>query len=228
MLAEGRLPVLKRLHYEGSTFPLDHGPARRTGLASEHVSTGLSAEVASRWAAVVFDPECYAVQQRFTYLLPFPARLAARTLVFDPPYFDLVAADPVNGLVCWGAHDPGVAGTMSRPDSLAEEIAARFGPYPAREWVYGFVWPSAERAQAMADALTEAVDVRAEIAEWLYGDRLPGWDLGYLVVSEYHSAVEALWHGIDPGHPLANVPSAGAARSGIERLSAPAIACSAG
>jgi hypothetical protein len=215
LLSQGRLPVLQWLREQGATVPLDHGKAKRTGLAWEHVSTGLSPDDAGRWAAVDFDRDTYAVYQRPTNLLPFPVHLESKTLVFDPPYFDLARASAVTGLVGWGAHDPGVL-ALSRPGSLAREITARFGPYPAREWLYGFVWPSVERARAMACALVAALDQRAEIAKWLYGERLPDWELGYLVVSEYHSAVEALWHGVDSAHPLAELPSAEPARSGIE------------
>jgi hypothetical protein len=215
LLSQGRLPVLQRLRDQGATVPLDHGAAKRTGLAWEHVSTGLSPEDAARWAAVDFDPANYVVYQRPTDLLPFPAQLESKTLVFDPPYFDLARAPAVDGLVGWGAHDPGVA-PLSQPKSLSAEIAARFGRYPADKWVYGFVWPSVERTQTMAEALIAAVKKRTDIAEWLYGERLPDWELGYLVVSEYHSAIEALWHGVDPTHPLANLPSAEPARLGIE------------
>ncbi len=114
----------------------------------------------------------------------------------------------------WGAHDPGVA-PHSRPAGLAAEIEARFGPYPAQEWIYGLVWPSAERARKMAEALPRAVDTRAEIARWLLAERLPDWDLALVVVSELHSANELLWHGYDPSHPLHGIPSALPAREGF-------------
>jgi hypothetical protein len=39
-----------------------------------------------------------------------------------------------------------------------------------------------------------------------------------LVISEYHSAAEALWHGIAPNHPLADLPSAEPARVAVERV----------
>ncbi len=217
LLAQGQLPALRRLRQAGAILQLDHGAAKRTGLAWEHVSTGLSPDDAGRWAAVDFDPLTYAVTQRPTALEPFAARLECRTVVFDPPYFDLTKAPDVDGLVSWGAHDPGVA-QIARPNALLGEIEARFGAYPAQKWIYGFVWPSEDRAREMADALVRAVDVRADIAEWLFADRLPDWDLGYLVISEYHSAAEALWHGVDRDHPLSGLPSAQPARAGIERV----------
>ena len=42
-------------------------------------------------------------------------------------------------------------------------------------------------------------------------ERLPGWDLAIMVVSEFHSAIEALWHGYDPAHPLHHLPSVASA-----------------
>jgi predicted AlkP superfamily phosphohydrolase/phosphomutase len=217
LLAEARLPMLARIRAEGAETQLDHGAARRTGLAWEHVSTGLSPAAARRWAAVDFDPSTYGVAQRPTGLAPFPARLDRRTVVFDPPYFDLSLAPSLEGLTGWGAHDPGVdAG--ARPAGLAEEVRRRFGPYPAERFIYGFVWPSETRTREMGDALARAAKVRADIAEWLFGERLPEWDLGYLVVSEYHSALEALWHGVDPDHPLHHLPSAAPARAGVEAV----------
>jgi predicted AlkP superfamily phosphohydrolase/phosphomutase len=211
MIADGELPALARLRAMGAEVPLDHGAARRTGLAWEHVSTGLSPDDARRWSAVDFDPARYCAIQMPTALPPFPARLACRTLVFDAPYFHLGVAPGIQGLTGWGAHDPGVA-PAARPAGIEREI----GPYPATPFIYGFVWPSAERTREMARALEAAVDRRAEIAAWLLAERLPEWDLAYLVVSEYHSALEALWHGIDRSHPLHGLDSAEPARSGVE------------
>jgi predicted AlkP superfamily phosphohydrolase/phosphomutase len=215
LMDEGKLPVLKRLREIGAHMVLDHGPAKRTGLAWEHVATGLSPDAAKRWSAVDFDPATYAVWQRPTALLPFAADLPGRTVVFDPPYFDLKRTPGVRGMVNWGAHDPGVD-TFARPEGLLAEIEERFGTYPASESIYGFCWPSAERTEALGRALVRAVERRSEMTLWLFGERLPDWDFGFTVVSEYHSAIEALWHGVDPAHPLHDLPSSAPARRGLE------------
>jgi predicted AlkP superfamily phosphohydrolase/phosphomutase len=148
---------------------------------------------------------------------PFAAGLKRRIVVFDPPYFSLDDASEVQGLVSWGAHDPGVA-RSARPKSLLAEMESRFGPYPAAQWIYGFVWPSADRTREIGEALVRAVGNRADMAEWLFAERLPDWDLGFMVVSEYHSGVEALWHGVDPSHPLHELPSAEPARRALEGI----------
>jgi predicted AlkP superfamily phosphohydrolase/phosphomutase len=117
-------------------------------------------------------------------------------------------------VIGWGVHDPGVP-VAARPDGLLGEFEGRFGKYPAERWIYGVPWSSVERAREMAEGLTLAVHLRAQAARWLLGERLPDWDLGLVVVSEPHSALEGLWHGIDPTHPLHRAPSAGAAREGV-------------
>jgi len=218
MAADGLLPALTALNGRGACFALDHdGDAKRTGLAGEHFATGLTPDAARRWSAVHFDRRSYDIVQPPTVLPPFAAGLSARTVVFDPAYFDLEQAPSVRGVVSWGAHDPGVP-PASRPASLQQEMLERFGPYPAQSWIYGFVWHSLEKTKAMGADLAKAVDVRAEAATWLLKDRLPDWDLAVVMVSECHSAIEGLWHGVDPGHPLHGVASARAAGEGVREV----------
>ena len=217
MMAQGELPSLARLKQAGTYMRLDHGPAQRTGLAWEHIASGLSPADADRWAAVSFDPLQYKVWQEGTSQTPFAHDLSARTVVFDAPYFDLRKAPNVQGLVNWGAHDPGIA-TNSCPSDLLAEFTERFGEYPAKQFLYALPWPSAEACQRAGEALTEAVNIRTDGCLWLLKERLPDWDLGFIVVSELHSAIEALWHGVDPAHPLHGLPSAAPAGEGLRAV----------
>ena len=217
MMEEGAMPCLARLCKSSASFDLDHGSAKRTGLAWEHVSSGKSPAKANRWSAVNFDKNTYEVRQEGVRLKPFLNELAVNTVVFDLPYIKLEDAPRVRGFTAWGAHDPGVA-SASNPASLHAEISERFGDYPATEWIYGFAWPSVEKCQVMGQALTEATNLRAKISRWMFAERLTDWDLGVLVVSEAHSAAEGLWHGIDPEHPLASHPSAAAAGEGVRSV----------
>jgi predicted AlkP superfamily phosphohydrolase/phosphomutase len=214
MMGAGELPALSLLRAQSARFLLDHGPAQRTGLAWEHVSSGLSPAAANRWAAVHFDPNTYTTWQEGTSLQPFPARLRSRTVVFDAPYFDLGRAPQVRGVVGWGAHDPGIP-FAAQPADVLTELAARFGSYPASEFIYGHVWPSAQRAREMGEQLALATETRMRAARWLLAERLPDWDLALVVASEPHSAIEGLWHGSDRNHPLHRLPSAEAARNGL-------------
>jgi predicted AlkP superfamily phosphohydrolase/phosphomutase len=206
-MAEGALPGLAALRSRSARYLLDHGAATRTGLAWEHASSGQSPDDAQRWSAVYFDRNSYEVWHQGSSLLPFPERLHARTVIFDPPYFDLRLAPSVRGVMNWGAHDPGVE-FGARPAELADEIRARFGANPAHDCMYEIVWPSSERTREMGGLLVRAAGVRARAAHWLLKERCPDWDLGFVVVSELHSAIEAFWHGIDPAHPLHSLPSA--------------------
>lgn len=217
LMAAGEMPEMVRLAQTSARFILDHGAGQRTGLAGEHVATGLSPDDARRWSAVHFDPRTYEVWQEGTRLAPFAAHLAAPTVVFDIPYFDLRAAPAVNGAVAWGAHDPGVA-QFSRPAGLISEVKRKFGSYPAQRWIYGFTWPSADKCRSMGHDLAHAVDVRAQISRWLLAERFPDWKLALIAVSEAHSVSEALWHGINPQHRLHGIPSTAAAGAGVREV----------
>lgn len=214
LIAAGRMPRIAALRPRCARFELDHGDAKRTGLGWEHVSLGRSPDDYARWSPVHFDARRYEATQKGAVGVPFTVGLDVRSVVFDPPYFDLRCAPACRGVVCWGAHDPGIE-SQSSPASLAAEIAARFGPYPATPFIYGFVWPDAELAREMGEALARAVDLRGEISRWMLAERLPDWDLALLCVSELHSGLEALWHGIDPSHPLHALPSAAPSREGV-------------
>jgi predicted AlkP superfamily phosphohydrolase/phosphomutase len=217
LMQAGKLPALAALTRRAARIHLDHGKSKRTGLAWEHFASGRAPDGAGRWSAVDFDPSTYRCIQKGTAFTPFPAKLEAKTVVFDPPYFDIARAPRIGGVVSWGAHDPGTK-PRANPPALMTEIHERFGPYPAERWIYGFTWPNANRTKQMAHELGEGVRRRERAARWLLTERLPDWDLGIVVVSELHSAAEALWHGIDDAHPLHAHPSAELARAGVEQL----------
>lgn len=217
MMQQGELPALRALVARSASRRLDHGPSQRTGLAGEHLASGLSPEDSGRWAAVTFNPTTYSVIQEGTGMTPFTKGLSAKTVVFDVPYFDLKKSQKTHGIVSWGAHDPGVP-TGSNPDDLITEFIQKIGPYPAKDFIYALPWPSPERCRQMGECLSAAVDLRSRGARWLLQDRLPDWDLALLVVSEPHSAIEGLWHGVDPEHPLHRHPSSTQAGEGLRNV----------
>ena len=215
--AEGLLPNFARLQERSAFFKLDHGRDKYSGLAWEHLSSGIAPSDGARWSAVNFDRKTYEVRQDYTAARPFLSGVSKRTVVFDFPYFDLSLAPNVQGITNWGAHDPGVA-PGSRPGTLHLELNARFGCYPASEWLYGFCWPSAEKTRVAGEALVRATEVRSKATLWLLKERLPDWDLGIVVISEGHSAIEPLWHGVDKSHPLHGIESAEAAATGLRMV----------
>lgn len=209
LMAAGAMPALTRLGQRAARFRLDHGAAQRTGLAWEHVASGLSPDAGRRWAAVEFDPARYIAWQEGARFTPWWADLDRRVLVFDAPYVDLGRARNTRGIVGWGAHDPGVHPT-GRPEGLLAEFDRRFGRYPS-QWTYAKPFPSVARTQAMGEALTRALDTRTRAACWLATERLADWDLCIVVSGEVHGAIEGLWHGVDPSHPHHGHSSAAAA-----------------
>ena len=214
LMAEGQMPALAGLRTRAARFLLDHGHAQHTGLAWEHVASGLSPAAAGRWAAVEFDPTSYTAWQEGARFAPWWADTDLRVVVFDSPYVDLSRAENTEGVVAWGAHDPGTA-TAARPAKLWDEFEQRFGPYPAPEWTYGTPWPSEHRVRRMGEGLVQALQVRSQAATWLASERFPEWDFFLAVAGELHGAVEGLWHGVDASHPLNSHPSAAAAARGM-------------
>jgi len=214
LTAAGQMPALADVSRRAARFLLDHGPAQRTGLAWEHVASGLSPDAGRRWAAVEFDPDTYDAWQEGARFAPWWAGIDRRVVVFDAPYVDLGRASNTRGVVGWGAHDPGTPKSAC-PRELLAEFDTRFGPYPAAEWTYGMPFPSIPRTRAMGESLSRALDLRSRGARWLASERLPDWDLFLVVAGEAHGAVEGLWHGVDPSHPLHGHPSAGAASDAL-------------
>src|SRR5262245_19954512 len=217
LMNEGHMPALAELRRRSARFLLDHGSAQRTGLAWEHVASGLSPEDARRWAAIEFDPNTYTAWQEGTRFVPWWAGLDLNVVVFDTPYVDLRRARNTRGVVAWGAHDRGTV-TAGRPVGLLAEFERRFGHYPAREWTYGTPWPSPTRTQRMGEALVHAIRVRSRAAQWLATERLRDWDFFMAVAGEAHGTIEGLWHGIDPSHPLHHHASAPAAAQALRDI----------
>jgi predicted AlkP superfamily phosphohydrolase/phosphomutase len=217
MMRTGQLPSLARIREKSARFLLDHGKAKGTGLAWEHVSSGLSPKDGGRWSAVFFNKENYEVWQEGSLFAPFPSKMRSKTVVFDFPYFDLSKANQVRGVVGWGAHDPGIE-LSTTPKGLLDELMESHGAYPASQWIYGFAWPSSKRCQTMGDALAEGVAARSKIALWLLKERFPDWDLALIHVSEAHSVTEALWHGVDEQHPLHTHSSSHTAAEAVHKV----------
>lgn len=213
-MAEGQMPALADLRKRSARFLLDEGPARHAGLPWEHVVSGLSPETARRWGQVEFDPNSYTAVQDGAYFAPWWAETDLRVVVFDTPFVDLRRAPNTQGIVAWGAHNPGTV-TATRPAALRTEFGQRFGDYPGDEWTYGTPWPSATRSRLMGQALCRGLDIRSRAAQWLAAERFPEWDFFFAVTSELHNGAEGLWHGVDARHPLNTHPSAGAAAAAM-------------
>ncbi len=211
LMDAGELPHLAALRRRSAAFLLANPPERRTGLEWEEFASGLTPERFGRDSPIIFDPDAYTVVQDGVQHEPFLGRLAARTVVFDAPYCDLERAPSLRGVVAWGAHDPGIVAT-ARPPSLVDALE----PYPASQAIYALPWPSVDRCRAMGEDLVAGAEARADAAVRLMTEVTPDWEVFTVVSGELHSAIEALWHGASPGHPLHGHPSAPVARAALD------------
>ena len=218
LMEEGALPNLKLLRDSGMRFQLDHGADREVGLPWEQFATGLSSADGGRQSPVRFDPASYEVTQPATTLSPFASGLPLKTLVFDVPGFDIRKAPGAMGFTGWGPHAPALAGTQERPGGLMAEVARRFGPYAAADYIHSITWYDEDVTARAAAAYLAGLETRAEIAAWLLTERCPDWDLAIVIPSELHSAAEAFWHGVDPSHPLHHLPTARASAEAMRTL----------
>ncbi len=215
LISSGRLPGLARIKADSARFKLEHGRdgrARYTGLTWEHFSSGRTPASSDKWSVISFDPRSFRVTQSFATERPFLAGTDARCVVFDAPYFDLKTLPNGLGAVGWGGHDPGVR-RFSRPANLFADIERRFGPAPDPLLLNTMVYPSVERTEQLGAMLCASVKRRTDIAEWLLTEYSPDWDVAVLGMGESHDAVELLYHGLDPNHHLAQIPSAAPARA---------------
>ena len=217
LIAQGRLSGMAALKAQSARFELEHGPegkARYTGLAWEHFSSGRKPQTSGKWSAVSFDPKTFRTWQSHATERPFFADIAGKCVVFDPPYFDLQSMGKGVGVVGWAGHDTGVE-PHAQPAGLMAEVIERFGPPTDVHTLNSMVYPSAEKTREMAATIRASVRQRVDIAEWLLAERAPDWDVAVLGFSEPHDSIEIFFHGVDPGHHLAQMPSVGAARDGL-------------
>src|SRR6266403_3133391 len=73
---EGLLPNFARLQNQGASFKLDHGRDKYSGLAWEHLSSGIRPRDGGRWSAVTFNKRTYQATQDHTVVRPFLADLS--------------------------------------------------------------------------------------------------------------------------------------------------------
>ena len=219
--AAGKLPAYAELRERSARFELQHGrdnSDRDTGRTGEHVSTGLNPDSTGRWSPFLFRGDDYSVVQKFTPDKPYVDRLSAKTVVFDPAYFDLSACQNVHGLVGWSGHELG-ANPASRPTTLAAEIDSKFGgPQLDPRLLHSNVYQSEELTAQFVTDMVGNVNRRFDIIEWMLAERFPDWEHAVLAAKESHDSIEHLYFGTDPDHPYAHLASAPIAEAGLEQI----------
>lgn len=213
----GELPTLAGL-LQRSRLHLLHDPDYRTGLVWEHFVHGQGCEQVGRHSVVQLDPSTYDVRQLGAApAAPFWAGAdPATAVVFDVPYVHPASLGPGVAVTDWGAHDPGYP-RASVPRGLLTEIDEALGPHPASSNCYGAVWHAVDRLEDLTAGLEAGARTRPAVVQRLL-ERCPDWDLLVAVFSEPHTAGEQMWHGVDPGHPLAAAPSSPTAAQGMRRV----------
>jgi predicted AlkP superfamily phosphohydrolase/phosphomutase len=218
MLEAGELPSLARLRSRGLWCGLEDREDFRSGLVWEHMLLGRGTAAVGRFSGVEFDATRYETwqvgsgTQRPFYATDPPLRC----VVFDVPYSHPAHRVPGVVVTAWGGHDAGYP-RASEPPGLLTEIDRRFGHHRAFDNDHVNVWHRPDDAERLVEALLEGAGRRAEAVAWLLG-KTPGWELLLTVLSEPHSAGEQLWHGVDPRHPLAGIPTAPAAGERVREV----------
>ncbi len=227
LVAETGMDGFANFRDASAVYDLQHGARGAdgySGLTWEQFCSGLKPETSGKWSVVSFDPNSYECWQSDAELPPFVAHTGAKVAVFDPPYFTLDKAPNACGIVGWGGHDTGVP-RMANPSELLDELDARYAAAPPLGFVNSMVYPSADATRAMAESLAATVDRRTDIMGWLFGERLTDWDIAIGGISETHDGIELLYHGVDPGHRFADLPSTAPARKGLQDIYASVSRC---
>lgn len=210
LLARGVMPHLAALRARSLVARLQNVTAYRSELPWTQFATGRDAADLGYWGTVAFDPDTYrATAAGALDTAPFWARPGLRSLVFDVPH--TVLRDDVEGtqVTAWGAHSPEYP-RASRPAGVLSDLDARVGRHPAFANDSDPGWYSPEYLENLAGALRLGAHRRLDALESLVA--AGEYDLVLATMSETHSGGHHLWHGVDPSHPLAGVPTADLAR----------------
>jgi predicted AlkP superfamily phosphohydrolase/phosphomutase len=119
---------------------------------------------------------------------------------------------PVN----WKPDSPPVP--MSYPESFAEDLADRIGPYRTLGWAEA-TWPLNEGRmdeQTFMDDLYRAFDDRAQVILTRLTSR--GWDVLVGVIESTDRVQHMMWRLIDPKHPMHDPTLAAKFGNAIERV----------
>ncbi len=201
----GELPTFAEFRARSARTRLDSAPAHRDGMLWTQFITGREASFDRAGFRCTFDPSTYAAWEDTAHYddhgsRPFWETSNAPTITFDIPR-STISGSGVH-VTAWGAHAPSYP-RASEPRGLLREIDERFGVHPGFENEYACGWHDPKRLERLVGALETGAARSAEISTFLM-ERFPDWQLFVTVMSESHSASEMMWHGEDPGHPLAD------------------------
>ena len=200
----GSLPNLHALRERSARVQLDGAPSHRHGVIWPQFVAGADATLEGEWLRFSFDRSTYegfqtGARHRIEGNLPFWEPANAKTITLDVPGTTVMG--PGVHVTAWGA-DAALYPRASQPPGLLREFDARFGVHPGFE-TYDCGWHDPKRLDRFTGACVVGARRRADIAvEMMH--RFPDWDLFLMAMSEAHMASEIMWHGVEPGHPLAD------------------------
>lgn len=201
--AEGTMPAIAGLIAEGTAVTLGNPLKTLPGAIWPEINSGVSGARLGFYyqpeqihtGEAVKRPVFAAEVNPERYFWVRAGRAGRRVAAFDMP--QTVPADDFSGvqLFEWGVHDRDFA-TVSRPESVLEDIRARFGEYPVRSCDTHALRDSGYRA-LLRDLQTGA-DAKSQILrEWLARE---DWDLFTACYGETHCVGHQFWHFQDPDH----------------------------
>lgn len=208
--AAGRVPALTRFASLAGVAEVRGASAYRAELSWTTFLSGRTPQENRYWGTVAYDPATYATRELGALAVePFYARLGVDVVAVDVPH--AVPWPGVAGaqVVAWGAHSPQHRPACD-PPGLLDDLLERIGPHPAFDADSEPGWHSGRYQEELCAALALGAQRRADLVVGLL-ERVPGWRLALTVFSEPHAAGHHLWHGVDPAHPAAALPGAGAA-----------------
>lgn len=201
-IAQGRMPVLKRLCERGAYGLVQNSEIYKAEAAFTTFMTGVWPIETGYWGRIEYHADELDVREHGTYKFKeFPMfwDLGAdyKICAFDLPQAEL--SGNLNGIevVAWGAHSPR-RGRGSNPEALYEEILKDYGPHPTLNNDNNNIYVEKEAVQLKEEILI-GVDRRTRIVLNLMGrDK---WDLFLTTFGEVHAAEHQYWHYVFD-HPL--------------------------
>lgn len=197
----GRMPNVAALLAGAPGLTVRNPDGFYTGAVWPTLVTGVSPGRHARLCPSRFRPGTYQMRPFHPRDLAWEplwaplARAGRRVALLDVPH---TQADPeldVTHLVEWGAHDARW-GFHTWPESLADEVMARFGPHPVDDCD---AYAIEGGAGALVTGLVDGIARKTALTRSLL-DRAD-WDLFFVVFGEGHCVGHQCWHVHDPDHP---------------------------
>ncbi len=204
-MEEGELPQLRSLRDQGAWGDLDFIPGFGSGAVWPSFATGVTPARHGRYFYRQVGPGDYEAARfhpRDFRARTFWEQLSAagrRVAVLDVPKLGL--SEELNGIevVDWLVHGPVYKELRTQPESLAAELAERFGldPLPQCDLPGG---RNADQHAELLEILLGRIGTRTRASRELL--RREPWDLFVTVFAEPHCVGHQCWHLRDPQHPL--------------------------